>query len=68
MRVSTTTRDVLAAIAESELGGVGLDEALRIVLFEHRSRAAVARLAADEAAAHAAEVAVLAEVDTMVSE
>jgi len=33
MRVDASNRDALARIAATELGGVSLDEALRIVLF-----------------------------------
>lgn len=47
-----------------------MDEALRIVLFEHQSRAALARLAADHPAAdsYVRESAQLAEVDVRVVE
>ncbi|MGX7824309.1 hypothetical protein ACTG9Q_04385 [Actinokineospora sp. 24-640] len=70
MRVSTENRDALARIAETELGGVSLDEALRIVLFEHETTAALARLAADPdlAGGYATEAAALADVDTTVTE
>lgn len=47
VRVSKENRDSLARIAEQELGGVSLDEALRVVLFEHETATALARLAAD---------------------
>lgn len=47
MRLTQETRDALARVASEELGGVSLDEALRTVLFEHETRAALARLAAD---------------------
>lgn len=47
MRVAQENRDRLARIAESELGGATLDDALRVLLFEHESRRALARLAAD---------------------
>jgi len=47
MRVSTEVRDALARIAAEEFGGVSLDEALRIVLFQYETAAAVARLEAD---------------------
>ncbi len=68
MRVSVANRDALARVAAAELGGVSLDEALRVVLFEHQSRVALARLAADPAAAgsYLAESAALAEVDVAV--
>lgn len=70
MRVTRENRDALARIATTELGGVSLDEALRVVLFEHRSRAALARLAADPDAAESylAESAQFAEVDAAVEE
>jgi ribosomal protein L12E/L44/L45/RPP1/RPP2 len=47
MRVSVEARDALARIAADELGGVSLDEALRIILCQHETAAAVARLEAD---------------------
>jgi hypothetical protein len=70
MRVSVHNRDALARIAETELGGVSLDEALRIVLFEHATRVALARLAADPEAAggYADEAASLAETDVAARE
>jgi hypothetical protein len=70
MRVTVSNRDALARIAETELGGVSLDEALRIVLFEHATRVALAKLAADPTAAggYATEAASLAETDTAVTE
>lgn len=70
MRIARENRDSLARIAATELGGVSLDEALRVVLFEHQSRAALARLATDPDAAgsYLAEAARLAEVDTAVQE
>lgn len=70
MRVTRENRDALARIASAELGGVSLDEALRVVLFEHQSRAALARLNADPdaAASYLTEVAQLAEVDVAVKE
>lgn len=70
MRVTPENRDTLAQIAATELGGVSLDEALRVVLFEHRSRAALARLAADPAAAdsYLVESTKLAETDVAVDE
>lgn len=40
MRVTPGNRDALARVAETELGGVSLDEALRILLPEHLSRVA----------------------------
>ncbi len=70
MRVTLENRDALARIAATELGGVSLDEALRVVLFEHRSRAALTQLAADPLAAdsYLAESTELAEIDTSVQE
>lgn len=70
MRVDADNRDTLARIAATELGGVSLDEALRIVLFEHETRAALARLAADpdEHAGYLREAAELAGVDTSIAE
>jgi hypothetical protein len=70
MRVTPENRDALARIAATELGGVSLDEALRVVLFERHSRAALVRLTADPDAAHSylAESAQLAEVDVAVQE
>jgi hypothetical protein len=70
MRVSVPTRDALARVAEDELGGVSLDEALRIVLFEHQTATALARLAADPAALdeYRAEAAELADADVAVVE
>jgi hypothetical protein len=65
MRVDAKNRDALARIAETELGGASLDEALRIVLFEHQTRAALARLAADpdERNDYLNEASELAQVD-----
>ncbi|MEO6713807.1 MAG: hypothetical protein ABIM89_10310 [Mycobacteriales bacterium] len=70
MRVSKESRDALARIAAQDLGGVSLDEALRVVLFEHRTAAALARLAADPAQAdeYLAEARALAESDAPVEE
>ena len=70
MRVTAENRDALAKIAATELGGVSLDEALRVVLFEHLSRVALARLSADPDGAHSylSESARLAEVDVTVQE
>lgn len=70
MRVTPENRDTLARIASTELGGVSLDEALRVVLFEHLSRTALMRLAADPAAveSYLAESAHLADVDVAVRE
>lgn len=68
VRVSKENRDSLARIAERELGGVSLDEALRVVLFEHETATALARLAADpEAMAdYRDEAREIAEADTEV--
>lgn len=70
IRVTPENRDSLARIAATELGGVSLDEALRVVLFEHRSLVALARLATnpDAAGSYLAETAQLADVDTAVQE
>lgn len=70
MRVTPENRDSLARIAATELGGVSLDEALRVVLFEHESRVALGRLATDPDAAgsYLAETAQLAGVDIAVQE
>ena len=70
MRVTPENRDSLAQIAATQLGGASLDEALRVVLFEYQSRAALARLATDPDAtgSYLAETAQLAEVDTAVQE
>lgn len=69
IRVSVESRDALAHVA-SEMKGASLDEALRVILFEHQSRAALARLAADPEAtgSYLAEGAQLAEVDVAVKE
>lgn len=70
MRVDARNRDTLARIATTELGGVSLDEALRIVLFEHESRVALGRLVADPdaRAGYLREAAELAEVDVSIAE
>ncbi len=70
MRVAIENRDALARIANQELGGVSLDEALRVILFEHQTRAALARLGADPTmqADYLSDAAQLAEVDTAVRE
>jgi hypothetical protein len=70
MKVTATTRDALAAIAQQELGGVSLDEALKVLIFEHRVMTAYARLEADpEALAeYQAESAGLAEADVDIRE
>lgn len=43
MRVDQANRDALARIAAEEFGGVSLDEALRMLLFEHETIKAPAR-------------------------
>ncbi len=70
MRVTAENRDTLARIAATELGGVSLDEALRVVLFERQSRAALARLATDPdvADSYLTETTHLAEIDVAVDE
>ncbi|MGI8647045.1 MAG: hypothetical protein ACR2JX_02265 [Mycobacteriales bacterium] len=70
MRVSMLNRDTLARIAADELGGVSLDEALRIVLFQRETVSAIARLEADpEALAeYQREAAQWAELDAAVRE
>ena len=60
MRVTPKNRDALAKIAADELGGVSLDEALRVLVFEHDSRVALAEFQAENE--------VLAEVDVEVKE
>ncbi|GAA2013745.1 hypothetical protein GCM10009839_05750 [Catenulispora yoronensis] len=66
MKVTTRNRDRLAAIATSELGGASLDGALEVLLFEHESFAALARLSEDELAGMRAEAEELAEADVAV--
>ncbi|MGH3546477.1 MAG: hypothetical protein ACRDPW_11230 [Mycobacteriales bacterium] len=68
MRVSTPNRDTLARIATDELGGISLDEALRIVLFQHETAAAIRRLEADSEALgqYQREALQWAELDVMV--
>lgn len=70
MRISVETRDALAGIAEQELGGVSLDEALKVVLFRHQTAVALARLTSepDELADYQSEAARLAEIDTEIVE
>lgn len=70
MRVTRENRDALARIATDELGGVSMDEALRILLFEHRTRVALARLATDPEAAdsYLTEATEVAEADSQVRE
>lgn len=47
MRIDQANRDALARIAAEELGGASLDETVRVLLFEHETIKAVARLKAD---------------------
>ncbi|MFK4091091.1 hypothetical protein ACI2LF_43700 [Kribbella sp. NPDC020789] len=70
MRVSVPTRDALARVAEDDLGGVSMDEALQIVLFEHQTARALARLAADPEALseYRAEAESLESVDVEIAE
>lgn len=70
MRVNSGNRDTLARIAATEMGGVSLDEALRILLFEHESRVALGRLSADpdQHAGYLGEASEFAEVDTSIAE
>lgn len=70
MRIAKENRDRLARIAEAELGGATLDDALGVLLFEHESRRALARLAADPDMSddYLAEAAELAEADVEVAE
>jgi hypothetical protein len=67
MKVSTENRDRLAAIASSELGGASLDGVLEVLLFEHESLAALARLSPEQLAEMRAEATSIAEVDVEVS-
>jgi hypothetical protein len=69
IRVTAANRDALARIAEDELGGASLDEALRVVLFEHHTRVALARLASNPEMAddYLSEATGLAEVDVTVT-
>jgi hypothetical protein len=66
MRVSQETRDALARIGETELRGASLDEVLQVLMFEHRTRAAFARLDAEEREDYRREAAELAPVDVQV--
>lgn len=70
MRVDQVNRDALARIAAEELGGASLDEALRMLLFQHETAKAVARLEANpEALAEwQREAREWAELDTAVVE
>jgi hypothetical protein len=66
MKVTTQNRDRLAAIASSELNGASLDSALEMLLFEHESFAALARLSPEQLAEMRAEAETLAEADVEV--
>lgn len=70
VQVDSERADALAQIAAEDLGGVTIDEALRVLIFEHRTRAALARLAEQpggiEGYAHEAQA--LAEIDTTVKD
>lgn len=68
IRVTAENRDALADLARDELGGATLDRALEVLLFEHRTMVAFARLAASpaESADYLAESRRLAEVDVAV--
>ena len=70
IRVDQSSRDALARIASDEMGGVSMDDALKVLLFEHASLAAIARLEADpeQLAAYQGEAREWAELDTQVSE
>lgn len=70
IRVDQTSRDALAKIANDEMGGVSMDDALKVLLFEHASIAAIAALEADPAtlAEYRVEAHEWAELDTQVSE
>ncbi len=70
MRIAQENRDELAKIAADEMGGVSLDEALRVLLFQHKARAGLARLRANPAAwaDYQAEAGALAEADTAMPE
>lgn len=68
--VSRETRDQLAQFAEHELHGVSMDQALKIILFQHQSDRDIARLEADpEALAdYKSDMAGLAQTDQAVQE
>lgn len=70
MRVTQDSRDRLARIAEFELGGSTLEDALRVLLFEHESRLALVRLADDPEMAqdYLVESRELADIDIEVGE
>lgn len=68
--VSQGTRDHLARIVQREMPGVNMDEALKLILFQHETNRDIARLEADpEALAnYQAEMTGLAETDQVVRE
>lgn len=68
--VSQGTRDHLARIVQREMPGVSMDEALKLILFQHETNRDIARLEADpEALAnYQAEMTGLAEPDQVVRE
>lgn len=70
MRVSAENRDALARIAAEELGGASLDEALRVLIWQHQAAQGVARLEADEQALseYRDEAREWAELDAAVTE
>lgn len=69
MRVSTENRDALQRIAR-EMGAPTMDDALKVLMFEHDTLLAYARLATNpkELADYRAETAALAETDVEVAE
>lgn len=68
--VSRQTRDQLASIAEREMPGATMDEALRVILFQHETSLAVARLEADPGALadYQDEMIKLADADPVIYE
>jgi hypothetical protein len=68
--VSQNTRDHLARIIQQEMPGMSMDEALRLILFQHETNRDIARLEADPEAlaSYQAEMAGLAETDQVVGE
>ena len=68
--VTRSTRDQLAQIAADQLGGVSMDEALKIVMLEYETSRAVAHLEADAEALgeYQAEMAAIANADQAVAE
>jgi len=70
MRITQENRDRLARIAETDLHGGSLDDAVAVLLFEYESRRGLAALAADPAMRddYLAEGQELAEVDVEVED